>query len=263
MNRLIYFIGYLLRSFHLHAIPSPFVFSLSKDVLREKSKFYAFDEIESIRAKLLLTKKKIKIEDLGAGPKRHYEKSISRICRDSSQKIAFSQMLYRICRESKPESILELGTSLGITTSYLAKACPSSKIISIEGAEEISKIAEINLKKLDIHNVKLVQGSFEDQLDPALKELKKVDLVYFDGNHQYDATWTYFEKCLEHAGDDTVFIFDDIYWSAEMKRVWNKIISDDRVKCSIDLFKIGLVYFNPELSKQNFTVYHSANFNLS
>lgn len=263
MNRIKYFISYLFRSFHLHGIHSPFVFNLTNDVIREKVKFYAYDEIEAIRAKLLLTEKKVNVIDLGQGPKDSYVRSISSICKKSSQKKGFAQLIYRLARERKAESILELGTSLGLTTSYLAKACPSAMIISIEGSSELSKIAEINLKKLNIHNVKLEIGAFDDLLSKSLSTLKKVDIVYFDGNHDYEATMRYFKECLPFTDEKSLFIFDDIYWSSGMKKAWKEIISHEQIGCSIDLFKLGLVYFDPTLTKQNYTVYHSANLDLS
>lgn len=260
MTRLIYFLSYLLRSFHLHGIHSPFVFQLIHTVLREKAAYYAYEEIESIRAKLLLTQKRIRVNDLGASSKNSYEKSIQAICQQSSQSKKFAQMIHRLARDLHAETILELGTSLGLTTAYLAKACPNAKVISIEGAEEISRIAEINLKKLQVRNVKLQVGSFQDRLVDSLNELGKIDLVYFDGHHNYEASLDYFNACLPYVHDKSLFIFDDIYWSTEMKKAWREIITNKKVSCSIDLFQIGLIYFDPTLTHQNFTVYHSANF---
>lgn len=254
------FVSYLFRSFHLHGIHSPFAFRLTNEVLRDKSAYYAYDEIEAIRSKLLLTHKKINVEDFGEGKARTSQRSISRICKTASQRKGFAQMIHRLAKEAKTKQILELGTSLGITTSYLAKACPSSQIISIEGSAELHKIADINLKKLGIHNVKLLNDRFESSLETALQELGKVDLVYFDGNHQYDATLKYFESCLEYVHDKSFFILDDIHWSAGMQKAWNEIIKHPRVQCSIDLFQIGLLYFDSSLTKQHLSVYHSANF---
>jgi predicted O-methyltransferase YrrM len=258
--KLFSFVRYLIRSFHLHGIHPPFAFRLTKEVIRDRSAYYAYDEIEAIRSKLLLTQKKIRIDDFGEGKTRTSLRRISSICRTASQRKGFAQMIHRLTREVKADQILELGTSLGITTAYLAKARPGAQIISIEGAAELHKIADINLKKLDILNVKLVNDRFEDSLEKALQELGKVDLAYFDGNHQYDATLKYFESCLEYAHEKSLFIFDDIHWSAGMQKAWDQIIKHPRVQCSIDLFQIGLIYFDRSLTKQNLSVYHSANF---
>ena len=262
MNRIFYFISYLIRSFHLHGIHPPFAFNLTNDILRSKSKYYAYDEIESIKAKLLLTQKEIQIEDLGAKG-GSYKKSIRDICRNSSQKSSFAQLIHKIALNFKPKTILELGTSLGLTTSHLAKACPNAKIISIEGSREIAKVAKANLKKLDIQYVKSEEGAFDEKIDGAIEELESLDLVYFDGNHTYEATMDYFQKCLAKAEENSIFIFDDIYWSAGMKKAWNQIATHECVTTSIDLFQLGIVFFDTKLSKQQLTVFHPANFSLS
>lgn len=262
MIRIWYFLQYLIKSFHLHGIHSPFVFKLVNDVFRTKLKYYAYDEIESIRAKLLLTEKKIQIRDFGAGKGGTYQKSIKEVCQRSTQKADFAQIIHRLVIEHKPKRILEFGTSLGISTAYLAKAAPAAKIISLEGAEELAKIADINLKKLAIHNVKLSVGPFSDTAQDALKELNNIDLVYFDGNHSYAPTLSYFHQCLDFKNEASVFIFDDIYWSSEMKKAWKEIIAHPEVALSIDLFQIGIVYFDKSLSPGKYSVYHSANLNL-
>ncbi len=259
MLRQIYeYIKYLTRCFHLHGVHSPFIYDLIEDVFKEKTAFYSFEEIESIRAKLLLTEKRIIIDDLGAGSKKTKKPSrkISEIAKNSLKSPKHSQLLYRLVHHFKPKVILELGTSLGISTAYMAKANPSSKVVSIEGAKEIAKIAEINFKKLNIKNIKLVTASFEDALEKELKILRKVDLVFFDGNHKKKPTIDYFEHCLKYAHDESVFIFDDIYWSSEMKEAWLEIKKHPKVKITLDCFEMGLVFFNKEQAKEHFTVYH-------
>jgi len=249
-----------MRSFHLHGIHSPFAFTLTNDVLRSNLAYYAYDDIEAIRSKLLLTSKKVRLEDYGAARANSASKSISQICKTSSQRKGFAQLIHRLAMSSKADHILELGTSLGLTTAYLAKARPQAKIISIDGDHELNRIADINLKKLDIQNVKLIVDTFENSLGSALNELQKVDLVYFDGNHEYKATLEYFEGCLNYAHEQSLFIFDDIHWSPGMQNAWKKIKQHPKVQCSLDLYQIGLIYFDKSLTKQALSVYHSANF---
>ena len=175
------YIKYLLRSFHLHGIHSPFVYQLNKEIFKEKTPFYCFDEIESIRAKLLLTKKTITVNDYGAGSKKSskHSRKICDIAKTSLKRPKHSQLLYRLIYHFKPTTILELGTSLGISTAYMAKANPKAKVISFEGAEELAKVAEINIKKLNIYNTKLVTGNFDNTLKKELKEHNQLDFVFF------------------------------------------------------------------------------------
>lgn len=258
LKRLIQYIKYLFRCIHLHGIHSPFVFHIQQEIIAEKIPFYAFDDIESVRAKLLLSQQEITVKDLGVGAKNSENKKvkIKQIARRSLKTPKDAQLLFRLAYHFKPQTILELGTSFGITTIYLGKACPNAKIISIEGAPSIAKVAAVNLKKLNVLNVKQLVGAFEDQLKPALNELEKLDFVFFDGNHRYRATLDYFESCLPKAHEDSIFVFDDIYWSSEMKKAWEKIKEHSAVSVTIDLYSMGIVFFKKDQAKEDFTVYH-------
>jgi len=80
------------------------------------------------------------------------------------------------------------------------------------------------------------------------------DLIYFDGNHQKEASLHYFEKLLPLAHNDSVFIFDDIHWSREMEEAWEQIKAHPRVRVSIDTFYWGLVFFRKEQEKEHFSI---------
>lgn len=255
--RILQYINYLIRSIHLHGIHSPFVFHLHQ-LIKEEIPYYCFDEIEAIRAKLSLTQKKIKVSDLGAGSKTKsgIERTVSSISKSALKSPKNAQLLFRLAYEFEVNTIFELGTSFGISTSYMAKARPQAKVVSIEGAESIAKIASINFKKLNIHNVKLVNDSFDQAIDREVKLLEKLDLVFFDGNHSKEPTLDYFEKCLQYKHDKSIFIFDDIYWSKEMKSAWEVIKHHPEVNNTVDLFNMGIVFFRKDQAKEHFTIYH-------
>jgi len=252
------FAKYLLRSFHLHGIHSPFVYQINESIFKEKIKFYAFDEIESIRAKLLLTQKTIHVNDLGAGShvNKNNERSISEIANSALKAPKKAQLLYRLVHYFKSEQILELGTSFGISTLYLAKANSKGNITTIEGAPEVAKIAAINFKKLNMQNINLIVDNFDSSIEVQLKKMKTVDLVYFDGNHKKIPTLSYFNSALKYSDENSLFIFDDIYWSKEMTEAWNEIKTHPQVSVTIDCFEMGLVFFKKDQAKEHFTVYH-------
>lgn len=258
LNRFIAYIKYLLKSFHLHGIHSPFVFEFQQDILNSKFQFYCFEEIESIRAKLLLTDLKIEVLDLGAGSKTGNRKSrkINQIAKSALKKPKYAQLLFRLVHQYQPMNIIELGSSLGISTCYLAMANPKAKVITCEGAPEIAKIARINFEKLDIENIELLEGNFNQILPQALGKLNQVDLVFFDGNHQKSPTLEYFKLCLEKAHENSIFIFDDINWSSAMQAAWKEVKGHPKVKISIDLFEMGIIFFRDKQEKQDFTIYH-------
>jgi len=169
--------------------------------------------------------------------------------------LAYGQLLFRIARYFQPSVMVELGTSLGISTLYLAMGYPSGQITTIEGCQETSAMAKKNFQLLGLSNVKQFIGSFEDVLPIVLHDLGKVDLIFIDGNHRKGPTLQYFYQCLQHIHDDSVLILDDIHWSDEMEEAWNEIRLNPSVTITIDLFRMGLVFFRKGLSKEDFILH--------
>ena len=256
--QIIEYLKYLFRCFHLHGVHSPFVFDFQNSIVRSKQKFYLFDDIDSIRAKLLLSEQIISVEDFGAGSKRinDSKRSIKDIAKTAIKQSRDGELLFKIAHQFKCKHILELGSCFGISTAYLAGPSKDSKVISLEGSSALAKIAQLNLEKLQLANSDIIIGEFGGTLEKALNRLEKVDLVFFDGNHRYQPTMEYFHKCLDFAHEQSIFIFDDIYWSKEMKKAWEKIKANKKVTVTIDLFHLGIVFFKKDQTKQDFTVYH-------
>ncbi len=239
-----------------HGIHSPFVFDLLTNIIKDTTPFYAFDDIDKLRDKLLSSDKKILIKDYGAGSKYNTSniRKVKDIVRHSAINKKYGELLFRLVNYFKPQTLLELGTSLGLGSLYLAMPDSKSILYTIEGCEETAKIARQNFKNSGIDNIKLSTGNFDNKLPEVLKKIKKLDFVFFDGNHKKQPTLSYFRQCLSHITPDTVFIFDDIHWSKEMDEAWNEIKEHKKVTVTIDLFFLGLVFFRQEIAKQNFVI---------
>ena len=149
-----------------------------------------------------------------------------------------------------PAQIMELGTSLGITTAYLASANTNAKVTTFEGSASIAQIARQNHGSLGLANISLLEGNFDDQLPKWLAHNKKVDFAFIDGNHAYKPTIAYFEALLGIVEDHSILVFDDIHWSKEMEAAWAQISAHPRVTLSIDLFFIGIVFFRKEFAQK-------------
>ncbi|MEZ4800561.1 MAG: class I SAM-dependent methyltransferase [Flavobacteriales bacterium] len=152
----------------------------------------------------------------------------------------------------QPQSILEFGTSLGLTSLYIAKAAPQSEIISVEGSKEIANFASTLFAKQAVKNVRVVHQKFDEFISTDLEKEQKFDLIYIDGNHTYDATVKYFLELLNHVNENTWFVFDDIYWSRGMNRAWLEIINHERVSLSMDFFHFGVIMLQPRMTKEHF-----------
>lgn len=213
-----------------------------------------FNEIESIRRQLLKDQREIEVTDLGAGSHimKSKERKIADIARYSGKSPKLSRLVNRLALHNKSETALELGTSLGITTAYLSKAC--SKVISIEGCPNIANIAKENHSALAIKNVEIQVGNFQEQLPKQIQQNPKCNFVFVDGNHTYEATMHYYELLCKTMPTNSLLIFDDIYWSKQMFRAWNEITGDSMNTLTIDLFYLGLVYLRPDQAKEHFSI---------
>lgn len=240
-----------------HGIHSPFVYDFVRKVLIDKRHFYAYSQVEALRHKLLRESGVIEVEDFGAGSaiSKTNQRSISSIARHAAKSKKWAQLLFRIVNYYQPSHILELGTSLGISTAYMAMANPKAQVITAEGSAAIAAQAKRNFQVLQLSSVKQVTGNFDDTLPGILATMPRLDLAFVDGNHRYEPTVRYFKQLLPHLNDASVVIFDDIHWSAEMEKAWEAVKADPAVTLSIDLFFIGLVFFSDQFKvKQHFTV---------
>jgi predicted O-methyltransferase YrrM len=250
------YITYRLKSTNEHGVHSPFVYDLLTNVIYNRTDYYAYQKIETLRAHLYLSEQKINCIDLGAGAIRNSisQKQVKHIAKHSAKSAKHAQLLFRLVNHFQPAIVLELGTSLGISTAYMASPNSKTQLITIEGCPEIATLAQQNIKQFELKNVEYIVGNFDDVLPAILTRTEKVDFVFFDGNHRKQATLNYFYQCLLKAHEGSIFVFDDIYWSEEMKEAWNEIKNNDQVTVTIDLFFMGIIFFRKEQVKQHFVI---------
>lgn len=249
------YLNFLSKSQNQHGLHSPFVYDLVTKCFYDKSYHKDYDFIKNYRNDLLRNKQEIEVTDFGAGSRvfKSNKRPVFSIAKNAGITLHRAKLLYRITNYLKIENALELGTSLGIASSAIA-ANKRTKLTSIEGCPETAGIAAEQFQKYALKNIDLQIGRFEDQFDEILQNLQKFDLIYFDGNHQKEATLKYFKKLLPAIHNDSVFIFDDIHWSKDMQEAWAEIKKHPSVKVTIDTFQWGLVFFRKEQVKQDFII---------
>jgi len=231
-----------------HGVHSPFVFDFITNVMNDKRYFYSYESMERLRQDLYQNNKVLSIEDFGAGSTvaKSNQRKVRDIARSALKPKKFGQLMFRMVDYYKVKTIVELGTSLGVTTGYLAAGNLNGHVYTFEGASQVAQVATENFEKLSLTNIELIEGNFDETLQPALKNLDKVDFAFVDGNHRKQPTINYFDKLLEKAHENSIFIFDDIHWSMGMEEAWEKIKQHPSVTLTIDLFFIGLVFFRKE-----------------
>lgn len=249
------YILYRLTAVDEHGIHPPFLFDLYTQVIKANGKPEKVENIENIRQQMLSGHTAIEITDLGAGSRKQKtnKRKISDIARTALSPAKYSRLQSRLLARFKPAIVAELGTSLGINTLYLAQACPQTQVYTFEGSSAIANIALENFAKAGQNNIILKEGNFDSIWASFLATLQQpLGYVFFDGNHRYEPTLRYFKQALPYATENTVFVFDDIYWSEEMKKAWQEIKRMEEATLTIDLFKIGIVFINKRFYKQNF-----------
>ena len=240
-----------------HGVHSPFVFDFIKFLLNDKTQYTSYKEIEAIRTQLLANNKSIEVQDFGAGSSiiKTNTRVVSKIAASSLKPKKFAQLLHRMVAYYKPETIVELGTSFGITSAYLAKGNEQAAFYTLEGATEIANIAQQNFTQLQVKNIQLIQGDFAKTMPGLFSSLHKIDFAFVDGNHRKEPTLKYFEALLKLSHANTIMVFDDIHWSEEMEAAWENIKQHDAVRLTVDLFFIGIVFLRNDFKvKQHFSI---------
>jgi len=241
-------------------IHSPYLFHLVRFILRDRNEFYSFEKIERQRMQLLLCTDSIDVVDYGSrGSKEgtHIQRRINDIARNHLESTRVGQVLFRLINvmgqnEKRPLEILELGTSLGITTAYLASPSGRNHITTLEGSEAVLKIAQGIWRTLKIVNIEWHQGNIDDTL--YLYARDRLDVAYVDANHTYEATRRYVEYLLPRMTEKGVIILDDIHYSKPMEQAWEELKTDKRVTTSMDLYHVGLLFVDPHYLKRHYTI---------
>ena len=257
MHIIIAYIKFLWRSSNQHGVHSPFVYNLVTRCFYDKKKKPAYEKIKEYRRSLLKNTESIEVTDFGAGSRvfRSDTRKVSAIAKNAGITPSRARLLNRLIPYLNIKNAIEIGTSVGIGTAAMA-AGNEITITTIEGCPETARVAKENLRKHGFQETDFKIGEFDNVLKNIISETEKpkFDLVYFDGNHQKEATLSYFEKLLPTAHNDTVFIFDDIHWSPQMEEAWEEIKKHPAVKVTIDTFFWGFVFFRREQEKEHFVI---------
>lgn len=239
-------------------IHSPFVYEIVTKVIHDKTEYPDYAVLNEVKKNQSERVDTIETDDFGAsaGEAGYTTKRLpkGKLVKQRTTRKSQLQLLYRLTKFLKPEVILELGTAAGMSASYMKKGYPAAKLVTLEGCASLADFAYDTFKKLRLTDIEVVSGNFDVTLDDVIAHEKIFDLVFFDGNHRKEPTLRYFESCLNKSTEQSVFVFDDIHWSAEMEEAWEAIKANQQVSITIDLFWIGLVFFKKGITKQDFVI---------
>jgi predicted O-methyltransferase YrrM len=256
--RAIKYLKYILLSRHRngHGIHSPFVFDLVSRIFRNKIDPDIVCSIEKVRKRMISDRSSIIVCDLGSCSEilKTNLRKVSDIARKSLVPRKYGLLLSNMAAEFGEPLIIEFGTSLGISTIYMAAACRGALVYTMEGSPSISGIAIDNFKKEGIENIEVYTGSFDEGLPQILSRNIKPGVVFIDGNHRKEPVIEYFSKISEISDSNTVIILDDINYSREMSEAWNKIKQFEKVSLTVDIYRMGIVFFREGINHNDYVI---------
>lgn len=243
------YISYWLDAVDEHSLHSPFLFNLMMRVIRVPPVYH--EPLERLRQELMRDQNEIHVNDLGTGANLHPRgRRISTIAKRSLSPARFSCLYQRLISYFRCSTVVELGTSLGINTLYLAQS-PGARVYTFEGAESIAAVAHANFDRMQMRNITLIQGDIGVTLESFAAESPRVDFAFMDANHTLPATMKYFDHLLPVLHEESVLVLDDIHLTAEMERAWLAVQQHERVRATADLYRCGIAFFTPSLDKQH------------
>lgn len=235
-----------------HGVHSPFLFDFIRFVVMEKHPYYCFESIEKQRRKFLSDTTCLEITDFGTGTKK--QKQVRDIARKTIKPAHQAQLLFRICARYHIRNVLELGTSPGITTLYLSAADSRIRCTTVEGCRQTASVARSLFERTGRNNINLLQADLNEELPAVLEKSGIQDLIFIDANHRQDALLNYFGKCLNFIHHNSIIVVDDPYWSKDMTRAWKILCDNEKVTGTIDLYHMGVVFFNPAFARRKYRV---------
>lgn len=247
------FLKFYSRAVTEYNIQSPFLYDFVQHILDTKKEYYVFKFIENHRKSLLKSSLTVTNVDFGARKNGHEidKLKVSDIARKSLSSSLQCRMLFQIIDHFACKNILELGTSLGISSAYMAAVCLSGRVTTCEGNPDVADLAHDFHKKMGFHQISILKGPFEQTLPTFIMTSDPLDFVYIDGHHSEKPTLEYFELIISKCHNESIIVFDDIYWSPGMTRAWYNICQHPQVTLSIDLYDMGIIFLRKELSKQH------------
>ena len=261
-------------------VHSPYLFEWVRMVMMDKNAYYTWGEIERCREKMLRDERELEFVDYGSGKLKGENGKLKgangerrRVCdiaRRSLAKRKYAQMLSRLVNwlgashrlengsgtayslEFRGLTIVELGTSLGVTTAYMAAMDSRNRVVTFEGCEVVANIAKESWKALNINNIECRVGKID--VEELARDIEHLDVAFIDANHTYMSTCEYFDVLAGKVHEKSVIVVDDIHYSEEMEKAWKAICADERVTSTIDLYQMGLVFFDKHYWKRHYTM---------
>ena len=254
LNTVPLYLTYFLNVVDEHSIQAPFAFQFYTKIRKLVKRGGPVMEIEKARTKFLHDNSLVVGQDLGAGSRIKKSKTVSSVARygiSSKEECIFLHELAAMC---KAKICVELGTSLGIATAYLAAVDAIKSIYTFEGDETLVATSNQLFQDLGIEKVQIIHGNIDDELPNILEQVSRIDLAIIDANHTGKALLRYADLLKGKMSENGVLFIDDIRWSTEMYRAWKKLVGFHEFTISMEFMNNGLLFLKKGMTKQHYVL---------
>ena len=149
--------------------------------------------------------------------------------------------------------ILELGTSLGISTLAMSLAAPETMVVSVEGCPQLADVAKENLKRHGAGNALVLNMEFDDALEKLREEKTKVTFAFIDGNHRGEALKHYI-RTIKDMGEEMIIVADDIHLNRDMSRAWRCLTQSGTAPATLETFHFGMIFFRNKMTPGRYRI---------
>lgn len=202
-----------------------------------------FTRIEAERDRLVASKEPL------TKKRGTVESTVGKVARQASVSPEHAWTLWQLTRSSGARRVLEMGTCVGVSGSFLAAAAgdgPNGGTLrTLEGHEDRAVVARDTFRRLGLTDAEVTVGTFRRTLPGALAA-GPFDLVFVDGHHDGDATLEYVDRIRAASRPGTVLVLDDITWSESMAAAWDEVRRRLGGSASADLGRVGVLVLGAE-----------------
>jgi predicted O-methyltransferase YrrM len=147
----------------------------------------------------------------------------------------------RLVEWTRPAVVVEVGTAFGVSGMYWLAGLERTGSGVLVTYEPNAAWREIALKNLSAVGERYV--SILDKFEEGLAHLPgPIDIAFLDGIHTDEFVSPQLEICFERASRGALILIDDIDFSADMKRGWQRWSQDERVVASVELgTRVGML----------------------
>ena len=222
-----------------YGVHSPFIYNLITKVIEEKTPYYVFEDIENFRKELLSR-----------------ENPCKTLTAEETQSKDYGALLFRLVNFFKCRTVLQIETSTGLMSLYLA--LPLRKSCRCYALEERTGLLESVRTFAENHSLKNlhpVEGAYSETLLRLKTEVASFDFVFINTQGNAEKTREALALIETYIGPQTVMVIDKIRRNKEMQKLWKEMKNRSDVRLTIDLLSLGLVFFNPQLHKRHYKNY--------